>query len=46
MIWPMLCNALRSSSVLSKVFFVSLTSSRNRLTFPSSSCRFAFARGG
>ena len=38
MIWPMLCNALRSSSVLSKVFFVSFTSSRSLRTLASSSC--------
>lgn len=39
MICPMLCSAFRSSSVLSKVFFVSFTSSRSRRTLASSSCR-------
>ena len=40
----MLCSALRSSSVLSKVFFVSFTSSRSRRTLASSSC--GSGRGG
>ena len=38
MICPMLCSALRSSSVLSNCFLVSFTSSRSLRTLASSSC--------
>lgn len=46
MICPMLCSALRSSSVLSNCFLVSFTSSRSLRTLASSSCSIGVGRDG
>ena len=46
MICPMLCSALRSSSVLSNCFLVSFTSSRSLRTLASSSCSCGVGRDG